>query len=273
MVLTSPYILLYRERITALGADGKQVHVRSSRLILPRHISKELSKPIVIRSRHLHHAVRLAAALAKQDCKFDTCLSPLEFQSTWESITSGMTPRHQQESWTSIYQGGRVVFERGDRPALLDTLERDAEGDEPTYRALIAGRLKTVAREPLVAADTQVAMIFRPFETNFVVSLLVRSGGANSTFTFSTSAHEHQPRGNVRKALLLAADWLEMLQLTASNNRTGEQAAPASRIRQLSESLSATEQDLRVTYRPERPIMTEAGPLGALALNTYEPSL
>lgn len=250
-------ISLFRECIVTTDTPGKPTYMRSSRLTLQLVPHAGMPRVVTIRSRHTHVALRLAAAVLSRTSLVPPNLKEDAWQAAWEQAIDGVPKSQKGASWAAIYVNGEVVFENGTRDLRLDQIE-ERTAKKPDAYETIAKAVITEQPEPpaTILLDSQPAISMRRDSAAYRISVLVRTAGGTSTFTIFAVARagSTQPYVSTASALWIAADWMEILQITAAKRNTREQEPTEPiRVRTLSEAITMAERRFEISYRPERP--------------------
>lgn len=280
---------LLREKFVILDVDTKgndggkppePVVALSNRLILPFvSFNAQISENFVIRAQNMHTAVRFGAILAREFYEKGPLMQrmkPFNWEDAWLSVIKGYERQWNEDRWVAIYHKGRNVFSAGEKyHPFLDIIEQCDAHNKGEYEQSI-----DIARDAFEQAGKKIAI---EYDSNIAVLLsvspilakcgvIVRGPDRKTTFNF-TARQKEERTVKVSQCLSVAAAFLEGIQLsfvsgmsrqklnyelieaTSEEAKKGEDATY--KLGRLNVAISQFENMLEVTYRPERPNLSD----------------
>lgn len=271
--------MLVRERINMsqrpvdAGAEGQTqlTVIRSTRLHLqlPGRVRTE---NVVIRAQNMHTTLRIGAKVLFSFFKnglFTRRAEPFDWSAMWELLLTNYERKYAPDLWAAVYIDGEAVFKTEKAP-FVDVIEQCALLSVDNYDATMQLTEKVMGH---LGHDTQiehvakVAAVFTDEGTQLRCGVIHRSGGKDTTFSFTASGGETYSR--VIQGFHIAASFLEAIEirhymrevqrklhiggLTKSSPEMVKYNAGPQRLKDLRRALETFEEHFNVYYRPEKP--------------------
>lgn len=281
---------LLRERFVLRDLDleeekGKDtvepVIALSNRLILPFiSFNGQISENFIIRSQNMHSAVRFGAIMAREFYEKGPLMQrmqPFNWEETWQNVIKGYEKQWNPDRWIVIYYNGRSVFEAGENKPhpFLDIIEQCDAHNKGDYEESIVVARKAFAQAGKrinIEHDSNIAVLLTANNLIGKCGVIVRGPDQKTTFNYTARKAEDR-EVKVSQCLSIAAAFLEGIQLSfvsgmarqklnfdmikpgSEEDKKGEDATY--KLGRLNVAIAQFETMLDVTYRPERPNLSE----------------
>jgi hypothetical protein len=286
--MSSFNVTLLREKFTIQDAlsgdlsDKPPLIALSNRMAVPM-ISAEgkVEETFVIRAQNMHTCARMAAHLTKEYHESGPLLTrarKFDWEGGWLNITSGYEKKWNPSRWIAIYHKGRVVYEaagEAQRHPFLDIIEQcDAlnKGEYEQSLKIAEDAFHQAGKMVEIAYDGNIAMVMHVTDEEGKVGLILRGHNRTTTFNFTAKAKQERTV-KPSQCLSAAAAFLEGIQMTFMVGMVGykvkhnllDKKTPEAKqgneagqkLGRLKGAVDQFEKLFDVTYRPERPDLTE----------------
>lgn len=280
---------LLREKYVILDVDGKTkegaqppepVIALSNRLILPFiSFNAQISESFVIRAQNMHTAVRFGAILAREFYEKGPIVErskPFDWEVAWQSVIKGYERQWNKDRWVAVYHKGRNVFSAGEKHhPFLDIIEQCDAHNKGEYEQSIdiaQDAFEKAGKKIAVEYDSNIAVLLSVTPIMAKCGVIVRGPDRKTTFNF-TARQKEDRTVKVSQCLSVAAAFLEGIQLSFVSGMTrqklnfelietaSEEAKKGDdatyKLGRLNVAVSQFENMLDVTYRPERPNLSQ----------------
>jgi hypothetical protein len=274
---------LLREKFEIKPKDSKEdpIIALSNRIVVslksPDGIDDET---FVVRTQNMHSCVRLAAAIVKDFHDNGTLANrgkPVPWKTIWEDVIKGYEKDWNKDIWCVIYHKGRVVYQDGEHHPFLDIIEQCDAANKQEYTKSLSFAEDVFAqagKKVKIDHDSNIAMVVSSTEEKAKCGIIVRAATGATTFNYTTTPREDNPRTiHPYTTLTVAASFLEAVQLAFQvglMNRKQEyrliekysdedrkHRRATNRLANLNRAISNYENYFHVVYRPDRPTFPE----------------
>lgn len=280
---------LLREKFTVHDpkqADNDDITAMSNRMVITLNSPDGIdNETFVLRTQNMHSCARLGAAILKEFHENGTLAyraKAVEWNLIWGDVIKGYERAWNPDIWCVIYHKGRPVFQQGEHHPFLDIIEKcdAAQQQEYTESVVLAEKIFGQAGKLVkIHHDSNVALVVHNSEEEAKCGIIVRGAGGTTTFNFTATPHDKNPRPlHPYTTLSVAASMLEMVQLgfkvgilnkkveTGLIERFSQEdkhhKKATSRLGNINKAILNFEDHFNVKYRPERPtskqIVTQA---------------
>lgn len=250
----------------------------SNRMAVPlTNKAGELVETIIVRAQNMHSCTRFAARIIQNFQISGSILKrhkPFDWDKTWNSLVNDYEYAFNPERWVCIYAEGEILYEKGNRHALLDVIEKcDHENpDEYDFSVPMAEEnFKKKGKSLKIKYDANVALVTSFEEGQGRCGIILRGPDRTTTFSFLIAPGSSKDV-NIPQGISASAAFLEGVQLafmTGMNvekirigmikrlSKEEKQNREAThRLSRLNTEIANLEAELKVRYRPERPDFT-----------------
>lgn len=279
---------LLRERFVIRGradpvtlSGGEVIEAMSNRLVVPlMNGAGDILETLIVRSRVMHSAVRLAAQIVATFERLGPLMSrdrSFDFADAWERVHSPHDRRYFDDPWVCVYFKGKPVFATGKYHAFLDVIEKCDLKNPGGYDAAVRIAEETflkMGRHVSIAHNSNIGMVAHIKDETGRCGLVLRNPHKSTTFNFIASQKDQEFRVSTVQCLNQCAAFLEGIQLAVrvgmnnekirqrivsgiSSPEVKENISALGRLEQLSLELDGMDRILDVRYRPERPDFSE----------------
>lgn len=271
--------------------DSEEMVVTSNRLDIPLlNDAGEIIDNVIIRSKFMHHALRMAGFVLKEfeaRGPFTNRTESIEFDESWGKLLSKYDKTFEKESWVALFIKGRCIYNSTKLHPFLDVIEQCDVKNPDDYDfsvAMAEEAFQKAGRDVKIDYSGTLGMVstFKPGTGR--CGLIFRNPNDTTTFNFMAENQDKEEAAQIQPLhlILTAADFLEQIQLSfvigfieakiekrkllegedqeASEEKSKEEAEESKkakraheRISQLDDSIDVFEKTFNVRYRPEKP--------------------
>ena len=234
----------------------------------------KLLETYIIRTHTMHSCARFAARVI-QSFEVGGALmereEPFQWDAAWDAVSDIYDSYYNDSRWACVYHEGKVIFENGERHALLDVIENcDYQSDDEYDYAIPAAEnaFKAMGKVVKIEQESHVALAVSCEEKQARFGIILRAANGTTTFTFSVHATGKR-KINIPQCLNAAAAFLEGIQLAftvgmnAGKIQLGlvDAGSPEEKqtrdgrkhLSRLSAEIASLESSFGVRYRPDKP--------------------
>lgn len=272
---------IIRDAVPPHAKDRVPVVALSNRLVLPLSTDDGTSsEEFVVRAQNMHTCARLGAQICREFQENGPLLTRrkgFDWKYAYLAITKGYEKKWNPNRWVAVYHKGRILFEDGEahRHPFLDIVEQcDARNRGDYEKAMIVAEdaFKQAGKLVTIEHDSNIALVMSVSKVEGKCGVMVR--GPNHATTFNFTARPKAGRDvHPSQCLSAAAAFLEGVQLAffvgltqekvkyelisnaSEEARQGREAGE--KIGRLNGAVQQFENLLDVSYRPDRPNMSQ----------------
>jgi len=281
MMLLNTSLLRERFTITEKNSNQTPIIALGNRILLPlKSKNGEINERFVIRAHSMHMALMMAARVTQEFYESGPIMHrtiKLPWKDIWYDISSDFERPHTPETWISIYNNGRPVFQDGEHHPFLDIIEQcDIKNREEYDRAIpmAIDVFKQAGKDVEIEHDVNIASVIGTMDDTTRCGLILRAPDKTSTFNFTLSPNRKKDFiPEPHHGLELASIYLEAIQLSVlagfvdakidqgkvreTSSEAMRAKASYKRIGRLNQSISGFENMYSIRYRPEKPDFSE----------------
>ncbi len=274
---------LLREKFV-IQSDNKEeepIIALSNRIVVPLVSADGIdNETFIVRTQNMHSCTRLAAAVAKEFFERGTIANravPMSWKDIWVDVIKGYERDWNPDIWCAIYYKGRNVFQYGNHHAFLDIIEQCDAANPQEYTESVTFAEKAFSqagKNVKIEHDSNIALVVSAKEEQAKCGIIVRAATGATTFNYTSSTKEDNPRPiHVHTTLTVAAAFLEGIQLSfqvglmnrkqeyrliekySDEDRKHKRAT--TRLGNLNRAIANYEKNFHVNYRPDRPTFND----------------
>ncbi len=256
--------------------DGKGMTIAlSNRVVIALKNDKgETQETMIVRAQNMHSCIRMAARMIQSFISSGPLLdraSPYDWLAAWDLSSGDYEQSFNPQRWVAVYKQGKVIFEKGERHAMLDIIENCNVTSKAGYEKSIEmaeAVIRKSGRAVRIEYDGNIALNVNLEQKQGRVGVILRSPHKTTTFNFSV-AGKNGALLNFPQVLGSAAAFLEGIQLAFTVGMNGEKIRrgmitrhspeekhtneAGRRLARLNGEIINLEGTFDVRYRPERP--------------------
>ncbi|HPD83096.1 MAG: hypothetical protein R3D88_02710 [Alphaproteobacteria bacterium] len=274
---------LLREKFIIKPDDKKEspIIALSNRIVI--HLISEDGiddETFIIRTQNMHSCTRFAAALIKEFYERGTIanrIRPMPWENIWSDVIKGYERDWNTEIWGAVYHKGRILFKDGEYHPFLDIIEKCDVANKKEYAESIKyaeEAFSQAGKKVHIEHDSNIALVVSTNKEQAKCGIIVRSASGTTTFNYVATPNPDNPRPiQPYTTLTVAAAFLESIQLAfqvgmmnkkqdynliekfSDEDRKHKRAE--TRLGNLDRAITNYEQSFHVTYRPQRPVVSE----------------
>ena len=275
---------LLREKFTISEKTDKKadpVITMSNRIVIPLISEDKIdNETYIVRTQNMHSCVRLAAAITKEFFERGTIANratPLPWSEIWMDVIKGYERDWNEQIWCTIYNKGRVIFQKGEHHAFLDIIEQCDASNKNEYAQsveLAEDAFSQAGKDIRIHHETNVALITACAKEQAKCGIIVRSANGATTFNYTAVPKSNNPKPiHAHTTLTVAAAFLEGVQLAfyvgfmnkkqeynlieKYSDESRQYRRATERLKNLDRAIGLYENQFNLSYRPERPIFKE----------------
>lgn len=271
-------IVLHDTRMDVTTGRGPTIAL-SNRLVIPLKDSDgNIEETMIVRAHSMHLCVRMAARIILSYHSHGTFVGrpiPYDWNSAWELVAGDYEQAYNAQRWVAVYNNGKVIYENGDRHALLDIIEKCTDTIKGKYEdsiPLAENVIRQKGKDVKIEYDANTALVVNLEKMIGRCGIILRSPNKTTTFNFSVSTKLASGL-NIPQCLGTAAAFLEGIQLAfmvgmnnekikrgiiaRHSNEEKQTQEAAARLKRLTGEIMNLEGTCDVHYRPERPEFTK----------------
>ncbi len=259
----------------AVAAGKGPTIALSNRVVVPLKNEKgAVQETMIVRAHNMHSAIRMAARLIQSFNSGGPILdrpNPYDWEAAWDVVSGDYEQNFNPQRWIAIYNNGKVIFEKGERHALLDIIEKCCGSLKTRYEECIPlaeNIIRQSGKAVRIEYDGNVALNVNLEKQQGRIGVILRSADKTTTFNFSISTKKDTGL-NYPQCLGAGAAFLEGIQLAFMVGMNGEKIKrgiiarhspeekqtreAAVRLSRLNAEIANLEGSFEVRYRPEKP--------------------
>lgn len=272
--------ILVREKFRILSPEDPSKSNSGILDVVSNRMTLNLENPetkkiihFVIRTKHMHECVRLAAHILKsyeEKAVIRAQSTSFDWKGAWKYASSPFVSEYS-ESWAVVYADGMPIFEINNRHAFWDLIERCNIIKGYDYNSAFA-----LAQEGLHKADnlahmeyfSKHALAVHEYDGGLKHGLILRGPTRTLTFSYTVKSRDNEPFDKYYISISATAAFLESMQLdfmladtakvSGTQNRSRKTQDALARLDVLKKEIDALENIYAVNYRPERPRFASA---------------
>lgn len=276
--------------------ENTSITALSNRMIVQlQNDSTDKAEEYVVRAQNMHSCARLCGRLIQSYNTGGSLLNrakPYDWDAAWDPIVNDYERIYNEERWIAVYHKGRVVFESGERHALLDLIEKcDFENDQDyDYSIPMAENVfKQTGKVVKIDYESNVALVTTFNADEARCGVIFRGAGKTTTFNFTAYRKADQTL-NIPQCLSACAAFLEGIQLAfmvgfntfkmrvdiieAGSDLEKETKEAQRRLGRLNAEIANLDTNFDLRFRPEKPefyrIVAEAEDLASRTVQIPE---
>lgn len=279
---------LLRERFVIRDLSGSDVAVlrafpaesveaMSNRIVIPLFDSGgRLVETLVIRSRLMHSAVRMAGHLISSFRRLGPVgarESSRDFQEAWNLSLSRHDAAYLDSPWICVYKDAKILFSAGGHHPFLDVIEKCALKNPDSYDQAVTIAEETfrkMGRNVSIAHSANIGMVCTVRREAARCGLILRNPHKSTTFNYMATSRSSEFSMSSVQCLMTCAAFLEGIQIAvrlgmntekirlrglspSSSPEAKENVSGLARLNEISRELERFDSVYDVHYRPERP--------------------
>ncbi len=256
--------------------EAKPLVATGNRMVCPMLLSDgRVLEEFVVRAQNMHCCIRMCARLLHAFQTSGGLLNrrhAFDWEGAWKVIHNDYERLYNPEHWVSIYHEGSLVFEYGERPSLVDVIEKCAVKHKKVYDVSISeaeSMLEQSGKNVRIDYDGNIALVTNAEDGWVRCGIILRDANRTATFNFLIRKKEKGRPVSVPPCLSAAAAYLEAIQLSfligmnteklrigqikKHSDEAKQTREASSRLARLNTEISNLETSFNVRYRPERP--------------------
>jgi hypothetical protein len=274
-LLREKYVIHDPSAHLASNKDKGPTIALGNRMVIPLMNEKGvIEETLVIRAQNMHSCIRMGARLIQSYMsggKIADRPAPYDWQAAWDTVAGEYEQNFNPQRWIAIYNGGKIVYQSGERHSLLDILENCAASYKGPYDdciPLAEKMIKQTGKVVKIEYDGNVAFVVNLEKLQGRCGIILRSPNKTTTFNFSVAAKTGMHL-NFAQCLGAGAAFLEGIQIAFMVGMNGEKIKrgiiarhsqeekqtreAARRLGRLNAEIVNLESTFEVRYRPEKP--------------------
>ena len=271
---------LLREKftITEKYKDQPPLVAVGNRILLSlQSQNSDYSEQIIVRTHSMHMALRLASEIYQEFRTKGPILNrqtPFPWKNVWYDLSTDFERPHTPETWCSVYNNGRLIYQDGVHHPFLDIIEQCDIKNRAEYDRAIPIAIdifKQAGKNVDIKHEVNIAAVVGAMTEQVRCGLILRAPLQTSTFNFTIK--QKTPENNTiipaNDGLDLCAYYLEAIQLAVTagfnegkmltgqlketTNQARKTKASYTRIGRLNNTIETIESLYDIRYRPEKP--------------------